>query len=227
MGKGEIMGRLARLAFALGALVWLGLGCGIVGEEFEAGNQLKVTSVADRAGSNAPVFAAVEETDDSGVDGQAGTNDDGEDDGFPDPGETVVNLLSIDTGVLSLENEPRLGVGENGVELQVFRVDVTYFDANGAAQAFAPQRSLATTATVPNQGAVDLEFELVPLSMKLATGGLRDIFLFGTAAQRAAVERMTAVVDVWAKDMRNNDTVHAQGQIAISFINPMAAQTGQ
>lgn len=200
-------------------------GCGS-DDDFQAGNRLIVTKVADSAGSTAPVFMAVEETDDTGLDGKPNTGDQGENDGRPDPGEAILTPLEPDLGVVSLKNESRLGV-DPGVDLQVYRVDVTYLDAFGNSRSFAPTQNYGVSVTVPNDGTVDLDTVLMPLGIKIppAGGGLRDNFL--DPSQTASVSKMTAIVDVYAKDIRNNDKVHAQGSITLTFINPMVSQKPQ
>lgn len=198
------------------------LGCG-EDDDFEAGNRLIVASITDEDGNSGPVFNAVIKTDDSGTDGDPDVEDpDGsQGDGFPDLGEEVLEPLSDDLAVITLENEERLGV-DPGVDLNVFRIDATYFDANGNSRDFAPRRSFAVTGLVPNEGTVDLTFVLIPVDMK--ADGLQPIFLFGTPEEVQAVRQWTVVVDVFARDERNDDNVHAQGQISVRFINPMVEE---
>ena len=214
------MRQIIGYAFALGLAVVLG-GCGTA-DDFEAGNRLVVAKIADTSGSTAPVFLAVEKTDDSGLDGDPDTNDEGENDGFPDPSEKVEEgyELGPDLGVITVRNEARPGVKE-GVPLVVYRVDITYLDATGASRAFAPSRTQWVNVEVDSGGSADIEVVLVPEDMKTREGGLRHIFLFGTEEQKAAVRTMTAVVDVYARDVLNDDSVHAQGRIVLTFINPM------
>ncbi|GAB4267243.1 MAG: hypothetical protein Kow0092_20500 [Deferrisomatales bacterium] len=210
------------------ALGPLGLaGCG--GDDFQAGNRLTVVSITDESDNAVPVFRAVVETDDSGNDGDPGTVDPYGSQGnfFPDlggggsPGETVLVPLGNDLGKITLQNEARLGV-DPGVDLELFRIDLTYFDANGASRTFAPPQSLSVTGVVPNDGTLDLDgVVLVPVEMKTADDGLQEIFLFGTSDEIEAVRQWTVVVDVYARDVRNDDTVHAQGQITVKFIDPM------
>lgn len=214
-----------RLALTLPALALLFAGCGAVDDDFQAGNRLIVTKVADSSGSTAPVFLAVEETDDSGPDGDPSTATDNNP-GFPDEGEQVITALGPDMGVVALKNEPRLGV-DPGVDLTVFEVVVTYRDAFGRAQAFAPQQFYYPTLLVPTGEAVDLDVLLVPEQMKKDEDGLRDVFLYGSEDDKAAVSTMTAIVDVYAKDALNNRTAHAQGRIPLTFINPLTSAQPQ
>jgi len=206
-------------------LLWCGLALGLAGcgsDDYQAGNRLTVALLADAEGSTAPILYAVEETDDSGVNGTLGDGDDGEGDGFPDNGEVLITALASDIGVVDLANESRPGVKE-GVDLQVYLIDVTYYDANGNTPLFAPRYRQSVTATVASDSTASLDFTLVPLEMKLATGGLRDIFLYGTAAEKTSVSRMTAVVDVYARDPLNDDNVLASGAMTLQFVNPMVS----
>ncbi|MHB8765243.1 MAG: hypothetical protein ACYDA8_13055 [Deferrisomatales bacterium] len=125
---------------------------------------------------------------------------------------------------MTLGNEPRLGVNP-GVDLQVYLVDVTYLDANGGSRTFAPTQRHNVALNVASGASGELGFVLVPEAMKKAAGGLRDLILRGSEAERRAVQTMTAIVDVYAKDVRNNDTVQAQGSIPLTFINPMSSKT--
>ena len=211
------MRRALIAVFALFVGAWGLSGCGTAGDDFQAGNRLLVTRVADAGGSTSPVFMAVEETDDSGPDGDPDTTDDNNP-GFPDPGEEILTPLGDDTGVVSLRNEPRPGV-EEGVELVVFRVDLTYVDKFGRSHDFAPTRSEFPTVEVPSGGTADVNVTLVPVEMK--ENGLRDVFLFGTADEQEAVREWTVYVDVYARDALNDDTVHAGGSITVRFVNPL------
>ncbi len=213
MRNGNTLG----LALLLGAL---GLtGCGVADDDFQAGNRLIVDGVTDVSGSTAPVFAAVEWTNDGGPDNDPATLDDNNP-GFPDPEEEILagGELRDDLGKVALRNQPRLGVSP-GVDLHVYRVDVTYYDDNGASRFYAPRVTYWPTLRVPNDGTATLDVILVPVAMK--QGGLRDAFLFGTSAEKAAARKWTAVVDVYARDLLNGDGVHAGGSITIQFINPL------
>lgn len=195
-------------------------------DDFQAGSRFKVLQLADKDGSTAPIFFAVEETDDTGADGDAGTDDPGEDDGFPDDGEALLTPLSSDIGSLELENEVRPGV-ETGVDLEVYLIDVTYYDADGNTPAFAPRYRQNVRATVQPDSTQSLDFTLVPLDMKTAVGGLRDVFLYGTADQVRRASTMTAVVDVYARDTLNDDGVHGRASVTVQFVNPMVAKPAQ
>ncbi len=210
--------------FGLLSLCLLVLLCGCGTDDFQAGNRLILLSLTDQGGSSSPILFANEETDDSGVDGDPTTSDDvGFGDGFPDEGENPITPISSDIGVIELANEARPGVDE-GVELQIYLIDVTYFDANGNTPAFAPRYRQNVAASVDTGSTISLEFTLVPLEMKIVEGGLRDIFLFGSAAAVSSVSRMTAVVDVYARDVLNNDTVLTQAAVTVQFVNPMVSK---
>ena len=128
---GDIMRKMTSWVAMLGSLALLALGCGIADDDFEAGNVLRMSRVTDEGGSDSPILFAVEWTDDSGVDGDPNTGDEGEDDGFPDEGELLIAGLSSDLGLVTLANEARLGV-DPGVPLEVFQINTTYLDASGA-----------------------------------------------------------------------------------------------
>jgi hypothetical protein len=215
------------LLSALGiALTSWGCGSGIE-PGFDAGNRLTVQTITDAKGLSVPIFNALEKTDDSGTDGvlnpEAPDPDGTEGNGLPDPGETVLVPLSDDLGNMTLANETRLGV-KPGVALHIQEIDVTYLDANGQSHTFAPTVRYQVTGVIEPDTSADFGFILVPLSMKTAVGGLRDIFLFGTDAEIEAARKWTAIVDVYGKDTVNDDSVHAQGQISIRFINPMVEE---
>lgn len=201
------------------------LGCGSA-DDFEAGNRLVVEKVADASGSTAPVFAAVEKTDDSGKDGELGTDDEGEGDGIPnEPVANVETRLSDDTGTITLRNETRPGVDE-GQPLLVYRVDLTYVDKFGRSHSYAPSRAEFPSVEVPADGTADVNVTLVPVEMKL--NGLRDAILFETdPTEREAVRQWTVYVDVYAKDVLNDDDVHARGSVTVRFINPIVEEVSQ
>jgi hypothetical protein len=201
------------------------LGCGsVTGDNFQAGDRLLVAKIADANGANVPILNAVIKTDDSGKDGNAAQidSDGSQGDGFPDEGEKVITPLSDDQVTISLKNEPRLGV-DPGVDLHVFRVDTTFVDASGATRTFAPPQSYSVSLDIPSGESADLTAVLVPASMK--ANGLQDIFLFGTADELRAVQKWNVVVDIFARDLRNSDTVHAQGVVSVVFKNPMLEPT--
>ncbi len=210
-------------ALAVLAVVALGLGgCGSA-DDFQAGNLLTVEKVADSTGSTAPVFAAVEKTDDSGKDGELGTDDEGEGDGIPnEPIANVETRLSNDTGTITLRNETRPGV-EEGRPLLVYRIDLTYVDKYGRSHDYAPTRSEFPSVEVPADATADVDVTLVPVEMKL--NGLRDAILFETdPTEREAVRQWTVYVDVYAKDVLNDDDVHARGSITVRFVNPIVEE---
>lgn len=208
-------------AVALG-LVGL-FGCGSA-DDFQAGNRLIVERIADAVDdSTAPVFFAVEKTDDSGKDGELGTDDEGEGDGIPnEPVDKVETRLTDDRGTITLRNETRPGV-EDGRPLQVYRVDLTYVDKFGRSHSYAPSRAEFPSVEVPADGSAEVDVVLVPVEMKL--NGLRDAILFETdPVEREAVRQWTIYVDVYAKDELNDDDVHARGSITVRFINPIVEE---
>jgi len=209
---------IARFAVSVVALsLW---GCGVA-DDFEANSRLVVTSVTSAAGANTVVANALEKTDDSGTDGTAGTNDpDGtENNGLPDPGETVEVALSNDLGTISFKNDPRGATG-SGVDLTVYRIDITYLDGNRQSRTFAPSKIYNVSLLVPTEATAELiDVILVPVDMKY---GVRDIFISPpSAAALTAVRDWTAIIDIYAKDPKNNNDVHTQAKVSIHFINPM------
>jgi hypothetical protein len=158
-------------------------GCGSP-ESFESGNRLSITSITDAAGSPTPIFRTVENA--------------------ADPAQS-------DVGTVGVRNTPRLGV-EQGVPLTVFRIDLTYADAQGRAQDFAPAVSYSMAQEVPSGDEVKIEgLVLVPAAMK--TAGLLD-----------AVGTWTAVLDVWAEDAVNHRIVHDQKGFTFTVAPPPPAQ---
>lgn len=218
--------RKAALSSLLAATLALPLvGCGVA-DDFQAGNRLLITSLTDTNGNSVPVFNAVVKTDDSGTDGDPAVADTNgsQNDGFPDDGETILEPLSDDLGKLSLSNEPRLGV-DPGVPLTVYRVDVSYRDGADATRAFAPKKAYDVSLIIPSGETADLTFVLVPVEMK--ANGLQPIFLEGTDAQVEDVRQWEAIVDVYARDELNNDSVHDQARTSVRFINPMVESAPQ
>lgn len=227
---GETMRKTKLWIAMLGSLALLVCGCGLDNEgDFDAGNRLIIQSITDEEGSTAPTLFAVEWTDDSGLDGELGTGDEGEGDGFPDlPEEDLIEGLSADKGILTILNQPRLGV-DPGVDLECKRVKTSYKDASGN-RIVIEDPETGSTRSVFEQGCsvdmrdsetVSFEFILLPEEVKKAPGGLRDRFLFG---DRGSVSTITATVDVWARDVLNEDTVHTQQNVSIDLINPTEVQ---
>lgn len=190
-------------------------GCG---DDFQAGSRFTITSLTDLNDHSVAIFNALEKTDDSGINGILGDNDEGEGDGYPDANEERLVPLGNDLAKIILKNETRLGVDE-GVDLYVYRIDVTYYDNNGASRIFAPRQSFDITGVVPADSTGEFTFELIPVDMKIL--GLRDEFLSYDPDRIQSVRHWLSVVDVYARDIRNSDTVHAQASISVTFINPM------
>lgn len=213
--------RTTRIVLCLAGLLPLLFACGE--DDFQAGNRLIIQSITDKGGSSAPVYNAFEKTDDSGADGDLAVIDPNgsQGDGYPDQGEAVLQPIGDDSAVITLRNEARLGV-DPGVDLHLIRIDFTYRDANGATRDFAPKRSVTVSGTIPNDGELELTAVLIPVEMKL--DGLRGIFLFGTPEEIKAVRQWTVIVDVFARDIRNDDLVHDRDQVGVRFINPLVEQ---
>lgn len=215
---------MGKIAFVLAAALTLsvfGAGCGV--DEDNIGNRLIVDEVTDLSGSSALVFNAVEQTNDFGEDNQEDTFDTGENDGRPTVNETVDVPLGPDAVVLALRNDPRPGLDDGGVDIDVYQVDITYVDRFGRSRAFAPTFSPAAFITLENGESGGLEIVLVPEDMKKVQGGLRDIFLFGDPIAEG-VTNMTAILDIYYRDRLNNDSDRIQTSVNITFINPMSSQ---
>jgi hypothetical protein len=208
--------QIVRCIFIVGILSVL-LGCGE--DDFQAGNRLLIESITDLDGSTALIFPAVEETDDTGLDGIAGTGDQGENNARCDGGLEDCGPLGPDLGVITLRNEPRLGV-DQGVPLTVVQVRVNYRDWEGNSQPFAPEIIQHLPELVDDGQSKEIEFILVPLAMKTAQGGLRDAVLAGSPLALP----WRATVDVFARDERNKDIVHARKEVTLNFINPNVAR---
>ena len=188
-----------------------------------AGSWLRITNIEPGGNATSFVFNAVEVTDDVGLDGEAGTGDEGENDGFPDPGEELEGLAS-DLIVVNVRNEPRPGVDE-GRPLTVTRVVLTYFDSLGQTPPYAPQLVFPVTLEIPPDGTGSLELVAVPYSMKVPADasirGLRDRFLFPVdSAEFGLAQYLTVRIAVYAKDKENGDTTGDEGVQGIGFVNP-------
>lgn len=187
------------------------------------GSWLRITNIEPGGGATSFVFNAVEVTDDVGLDGEADTGDEGENDGFPDPGETLEGLAS-DMIIVNVRNEPRPGVDE-GRPLTVDRVVLTYFDAAGQTPPYAPQLEFPITLEIEPNGTGSLELVAVPYTMKVpadsSVRGLRDRFLFPVDSSEFHLAQYLRVhVAVHAKDKENGDSTGDEGEQGIGFVNP-------
>jgi hypothetical protein len=211
------------LGMALGALL---AGCGVVDDSFEGASRLNVQSI--KPATAPPVYMSNKVTDD----GAANPSNPGAGNHFPDSGEVVITELTAEPAKVTVFNEPRLGVA-NPVDLEVYQVAVSYVDKfNNARPQVAPPSIQAVAASVaPNASAV-VDFVLVDIQMRTREGGIAQIFRTGVsadnfygvgniAAEREAASQWTAIVDVYSRDVKNNDTIHGQGRITFQFFNPM------
>lgn len=193
----------------------------------ESGNMIRIRSVDPGPSAPGFVFPVVEITDDSGLDGEPDTGDEGENDGYPDPGEDLESLTS-DTISITLRNEPRPGVvgQENGGRpLEVERIVLTYYDATGSTPAYAPQTSIRTAWEVAPNEERTVEVVAVPYRMKVPANasirGLRDMFLFPVdATEFAAAQTLSVHISVQAVDEENGDSSGDTAVVSFSFINP-------
>jgi len=198
----------------------------------ESGNRLNLLSILPGGTAKALLFPVVETTDDTGLDGQAGTDDEGENDGYPDPGETL-GKLSSDTIVVKVQNEPRLGtLGEvtKGRPLFVDSAVITYHICAGPnagrTPAYAPPLSFRPAVSVAPEATADITLVAVPYSpmkvpAQVTVRGLRDIFLFPVDPQELQdAQVLCGTLDVWARDLENDTSEHAQAQFNVGFYNP-------
>ncbi len=211
------MRRLISLFAVLSVPALVFWGCG---DDFDAGNRLIVQSVAP-TNQDGFSFPAVEKTLDEGRDGDPATIDaDGsQGNGFWDgPLETLndEDRLSDDLVTLTLENRTREGV-ETGVDLEVYRVLLTYSDGFGQQPAYAPRQDIRFQLDIPAGGTGELILPIATVNMKAVDNGLREIFI----TQRPAQVSLTVVIDIFARDVLNDiDDVHVQAVQNIAFHNP-------
>ncbi|NTU59954.1 MAG: hypothetical protein HGA98_02720 [Deltaproteobacteria bacterium] len=215
------------------ALLALLVGCGSAGggggdDDYDAASYLTVTNIVSSSSggedggggaANQIVANAVEQTDDSGTDGDPATVDaDGtQDNGRPDPGEEVLTPLSAEKGTISFSNTPTGALG-TGVNLTVYRVDIHYVDSFNRTHAYAPDMHYSVTLTVPSEGTADLvDLVLVPQAMKY---GVRQSLLEGRA-DAEGIRNWNASVRWYAKDERNDAYTDGWAQYSIVFRNPM------
>lgn len=223
---------LPLLALSLGTLsLW---GCGSAGggsdNDYQAGGErLAVVSVTPVAGDTF-VIDVVKKTNDFGDDNTENTADRGENDGLPDPNETVLQDVTDFFATLSLENKARLQDGQS-TDLIVKTVDVTYVDSNNHSR-FKLNRQLPSgTVLIPAGSTADLTINLLPLNIIAQEKplGPEAIFLSGNENQNCGdqacikdIRNMTAVLDIYAEDeMNSNNEVHVQTRLSIALQNPM------
>ncbi len=217
------------LVIFLSTVIWAGAPA-VSGAE--SGNRLNILSIAPGGTATALLFPVVETTDDTGLDGEAGTDDEGENDGYPDPGETL-GKLSSDAIVVTVQNEPRLGTAGDTTQGRPLFVDaavVTYHICAGPnagrTPLYAGPLSFRPAVSVaPNASAavtlVAVPFSPMKVSGQLGVRALRDIFLFPVDPQELQdAQVLCGTLDVWARDLENNTTEHAQAQFNVGFYNP-------
>lgn len=210
-------------------------GCGDLAKEEEGAAKISIVSVTGTEiltgiESTSLIFGANEVRLDVGADQTAGTFDAGEGDNIPQVFEPLVEPVTYDTVTLTVLNEPRLGV-TSPVTVLIYKVVFTFFDANGNARVFAPQTIQSTNVTVAGGASKAFQILAVPEKMKTTGGGLSDIFLYGDsldnmygdnpALEIRAASDWTVYIDVYAKDVENDDEIHTQAVTTFHFINPM------
>jgi hypothetical protein len=162
-------------------LLALLLGCG-TSSDFATGNRLRVTSITDMDGASTLVLHVGDGTD--------------------------TTAFQDFYGKVLILNEPRLGV-EEGVDLHVYRIDMTYLDARNTQSALAPKKSYGIASSVPTNSSVELNLVFVPSEMvaEVAPRLATDFWL----------REWTIVIDIWAEDARNGNSVQAQGSMTVRF----------
>lgn len=210
--------RKAWLGVVALAAILMVAGCGST-DDFDGANRLIISSVANSEGG-ALVFDAVETTGDEGQDGTANTGDTGEN-GRWDEGESLTDgTPESDFITITLLNETRLGV-EEGMNLYVENVQFTYLDGNGFTPTYAPARVVAVGSVVEPDSTADIEVLMIPRTIKTSVPGIREAWFSGNSVERASVRNdWNVVIDVWARDLRNDDVIHASKTVSVAFVNP-------
>lgn len=224
----------ALLALTLPLALFAFSGCGALTQS-DAAAKLDITTITtieqvDEVETTVMEFFANEVRFDSGRDRDLTTTGEGNLDGIPQDFEVVTVPASSDVVKIGLLNTPRLGV-KDPINLLVYKVVFTYFDANGNSRPFARQNTQSVSLLLTPDTVGELEVIAVPELMKTVSGGLADIFIFGRSAdalygnipalEQAAAKTWIVYIDVYAKDVLNKDTVHAQSVSNFTFINPM------
>ena len=192
-----------------------------------SGNMIRIKSVVPGTGAAGFVFPVVEATDDSGLDGEADTGDEGEDDGYPDPGEEL-SPMSSETIQITLRNEPRPGTvaqPDGGQPLFVDRIVLTYYDAADNSPLYAPQAVYYPAMEVAPDGEEPVELVAVPYTMKVPANasvrGLRAMFLYPVdAVEFAQAQGLRVHIFVHASDKENSDSSDDSANVNFTFINP-------
>jgi hypothetical protein len=194
----------------LAIITVLAAGCGDGG--FDTESRLGVSLVKP----GAVVSDIVEETDDYGEDGVADTDDNGEGDGRPTPGEEILTPLTQDTLTVTFTNTVREG-SEQGEDIKITDYIITYYDSTGTAPLYAPQKHNIMTLTVQPGTTAEFEFVIVDLAMKEGTAtirGLRDIFLFWPTLFN---NTLFAQIDFYGRSVKNNEPAVAVAEVTIIF----------
>ena len=183
-------------------------GCGSAPDD--AGDRLVVVSMKPTEGDGF-VFNGVEvvTTDDGcpGVDDSAGN-------GFWDGcTDEEYEPMTVDYVDIVLRNELRPGV-DDGRPLEVYRVRVTFYDAAGDTPSYAPTLVADGPLTIDPGGEGTLTMPVDTMNMKYA---IRELFWTDQVTGQVG---LTAVIDIYAVDVLNDEEVHAQTRVGIGFVNP-------
>jgi hypothetical protein len=190
-------------------------GCGNGG--FETESRLEISKVTPSVIQS----DVVETTDDSGVDGEAGTNDEGEGDGRPQPLEEVTVPLEEDSILVTFTNTLREG-SDSGVDIELYRYAITYYDENRFTPLFAP-RTLHDMQLVVPSGSAGTDFEVIVVDVKMKVGwlennqwidGIRDIYLYDYGNFDSI---LFAQIDFFGRDPLNDEPTFTTGVVEIHF----------
>ncbi len=202
-------------------------GCGDGG--YETASRLEISQIICNTACNAGCESTsvvqsdvVEDTDESGLDGVPGTNDDGEGDNRPQPKEEVTNPLAEDFIRVTFTNTLREG-SDTGVDIEVYKYVITYYDEYGYTPYYAPQSINDMQLIVPSGSTVDFEMVIVDFNMKIGwlenskpILGLRDLYLYD---QNNFKSKLFAQIDFYGRDPLNNEPAFTSGSVRIDFTN--------
>jgi len=199
------------IAFLVMLLITLA-GCGDGGYDTESRLSISIVSPTTIESD------IVETTDDYGLDGTAATNDQGEGDNRPDPGEAITTPLDNDLLTVTFTNIIREG-SDDGTPIKLNEYIVTYYDTNGLTPIYAPQKRNVMTLVVDPGATQTFDLVLVDLTMKNGTVnvlGLRDIFLYWN---QNFDNTLYAQIDFYGRDIVNNEPAVAVARVTIIFDN--------
>ena len=190
-------------------------GCGNGG--FETESRLEISMITPSVIQS----DIVETTDDFGKDGESGTDDYGEGDNRPQPGEEVTVPLEEDSIVVTFTNTLREG-SEAGVDIELYLCVVTYYDENRFTPLYAPQTRHPMQLVVP-AGSTGTDFEVIVVNVQMKVGwleinqwidGIRDIYLYDYSNFDSI---LFAQIDFYGRDPLNDEPAFTSGVVEIHF----------